>query len=247
MFSHKFNDAGLTYEVAISIFNGMICWINGPFKSSYGDKMIFIEGLGRALLHWEYVHSDKGYRHNDSNCEDEEINELCHKLLYKGLHESKQDCEEIRQMRARQEIIHSLFKDFNVLCTKFRCNGSLEERMEKHGICFFAVAVVVQFLLQEGNPWQPDYNVVYHNYPPPDPEFVKNFYHYRDSSEEEDEDDDSTTTTTTTSSDGKRDADDDHQEDQEEDIQTKNTNDQSAIDLATMLHHSTFFYSDNNQ
>lgn len=42
-YSHKFNSAGLAYEVAVFIFTNNIVWINGPFPAGLGDDTIFAE------------------------------------------------------------------------------------------------------------------------------------------------------------------------------------------------------------
>ena len=50
-FSHKFNKAGINYELGISIASGRLIWMNGPFKAGRNDLNIFIEeGLEQRLL-----------------------------------------------------------------------------------------------------------------------------------------------------------------------------------------------------
>jgi hypothetical protein len=62
MLSHKHNRAGVMYKIAVGVFNGKICWINGAYKASVGDKDVFaLEGLGDSLLEWEMVEYDLGY------------------------------------------------------------------------------------------------------------------------------------------------------------------------------------------
>jgi hypothetical protein len=41
LFSHKFNQAGVGYELAISVFHNSLVWMNGPFVGSKHDVTIF--------------------------------------------------------------------------------------------------------------------------------------------------------------------------------------------------------------
>lgn len=49
-YSHKFNSAGLSYEIGIEIFRDRVAWINGPFKAGKSDMSIFRENLMVKLL-----------------------------------------------------------------------------------------------------------------------------------------------------------------------------------------------------
>lgn len=40
-FSHKFNGAGLKYEIGVSIKSGDIVWYNGPFPAGMNDLQVF--------------------------------------------------------------------------------------------------------------------------------------------------------------------------------------------------------------
>ena len=59
-YSHKFNDSGLSYEVAASIKRGDICWLNGPFLAGTPDIKIFRKGLMTGLEEYEYCEADGG-------------------------------------------------------------------------------------------------------------------------------------------------------------------------------------------
>ena len=48
-FSHKYNHAGLSYELGISLTGGLV-WMNGPFRAGWNDKKIFVEGGLRDRL-----------------------------------------------------------------------------------------------------------------------------------------------------------------------------------------------------
>jgi hypothetical protein len=64
LYSHKFNQAGLGYELAISLFDNALVWINGPFLGSKHDVTIFREngGLKGKTPFGKRGIADKGYR-----------------------------------------------------------------------------------------------------------------------------------------------------------------------------------------
>lgn len=63
LYSHKFNQAGFDYELAISIFDDALVWINGPFLGSKHDITIFREdGLKETTPQGKKGIADKGYR-----------------------------------------------------------------------------------------------------------------------------------------------------------------------------------------
>ena len=45
-FSHKHGQAGLAYEIGISLFDSKVVWLNGPFRAGMNDKSIFTEDGG---------------------------------------------------------------------------------------------------------------------------------------------------------------------------------------------------------
>jgi hypothetical protein len=67
-YSHKFNGAGLRYEIGVCIQTGDIVWVNGPFKCGpWPDLSIFRINLKNLLLPREQVEADNGYR-GDPSC-----------------------------------------------------------------------------------------------------------------------------------------------------------------------------------
>jgi hypothetical protein len=46
LYSHKFKQAGVAYELAISVFFNSLVWMNGPFYGSKHDVTIFREDKG---------------------------------------------------------------------------------------------------------------------------------------------------------------------------------------------------------
>ena len=50
-YSHKFNKAGINYELGIAIATGKLVWMNGPYKAGNNDLKIFTRcGLKEKLL-----------------------------------------------------------------------------------------------------------------------------------------------------------------------------------------------------
>ena len=133
MYSYKLKRAALRYEIILSLTTGNIVWLNGPFKAgACNDKSIFNNGVAHKLrTAHELAVTDKGYGGPEVLSRDDIPHHLKHlHNLYK----------------ARQETVNKRFKNFTVLSQVFR-NGHYE-----HADCFFAVASIVQVLLQHGEP-----------------------------------------------------------------------------------------------
>jgi len=143
LYSHKFNQAGLTYEIALSVYEDRCVHINGPFYASVHDKKVFEDdrldengnpmGLKYKIPEGHLVIGDKGYRG-------------CKNLSCSNSH----DTPEVRKMkgraRARQEAFNKRIKTFQCLDTRFRHAG------KKHHLCFEAVVVICQYQLENGSP-----------------------------------------------------------------------------------------------
>lgn len=77
MYSHKFNRAGLRYELGVSIHSGLIVWVSEPFKCAvHNDLSIFKSQMAQRLNPGEKVVGDKGYNHVSfvTNVKDEDQN-----------------------------------------------------------------------------------------------------------------------------------------------------------------------------
>ena len=130
-FSHKFNAAGVSYEVAVCIKTGDIVWINGPFPAATADISIFRYKLRQLLSPHELVLADRGYQ-GDKRC----------LTPYKAL-----SCQHRRAMgalRGRHETVNRRFKTFAALSHTFRHSPQI------HHIFFRSAAVLVQLAHQEG-------------------------------------------------------------------------------------------------
>lgn len=129
IFSEKLNGPGLKYEVGVCIATGHIVWINGPYKAGKNDVTIFAEeGLLDALADDECVEVDAGYQGHQE-------------MRHPRISQSRRDRQQKSRVRARHENVNSYLKKFSVLDDVFRHNVNL---MERHKICFTAVAVITQ-------------------------------------------------------------------------------------------------------
>lgn len=63
LYSHKFNQAGVGYELALSLTGNALVWTNGPFVGSKHDVTIFREcGLKNITATGKKGIADLGYR-----------------------------------------------------------------------------------------------------------------------------------------------------------------------------------------
>eukprot|EP00536_Pseudo-nitzschia_multiseries_P019074 jgi/Psemu1/58787/gm1.58787_g len=124
MYSHKLNGPGIKYEVGVCLKTGWIVWINGPFVGSANDATIFKEGLSTLL------HDDEG-------------------LPDMGMTSKQRKMK--ANARAQHETVNGRLKIFNVLTTHFRhMKPNRQGMMQKHGMCFNAVAVITQLKFASG-------------------------------------------------------------------------------------------------
>ena len=141
-YTKKFNGPGVRYEVAICIHTGWIVWCHGPFPcGSNPDITIFRKGLKMALEDGERVEADTGY-----------IGEplyISSKFDFRNENHRRSKA----LVRARHECINRFFKQFEVLHQIFIHD------LEKHGMCFWAVAVITQLsiMFEEKKVWGVDY------------------------------------------------------------------------------------------
>lgn len=143
-YSHKFQSAGLDYEIAISIFEAKVVWINGPFRAGQNDKAVFKAGLLQKMR------DEKASRGPNGG----DVLGVADKG-YKGVakefisHSSSRDSPEVREFKSRALSRHENFNgrltNFAVLKQEFRHN------LEMHPICFEAVVVICQYHLDNGS------------------------------------------------------------------------------------------------
>lgn len=132
-YSHKLNGPGLRYEIALSIYDSELVWVNGPFPAgTYTDLKIFRRNLKDQLNEHECVVADEIYKD--------------YKCIRRGDLNNQDDGYTHSNIRARHENINEVIKNFNVLKSKFRHHQSL------HSFCFHAVLRISQLIIKHDNP-----------------------------------------------------------------------------------------------
>jgi len=133
--SHKFGSSGLNCEIAISIYKNKIVWTNGPFKAGkHTDIKVFRAGLKDMIPKGKLVIADLGYRGE-------------HVLIATPNSHDSAAVREFKSMAlARHETFNGKIKLFQCLSHRFR------HGMEKHKMCFEAVAVIGVYMIENGSP-----------------------------------------------------------------------------------------------
>ena len=138
--SHKFRSCGAKYIIVLSVFRSKCVFIEGPFRGGKPDLDMFKESglIKKMKKHGKICITDRGFRS-------------------KYVHERKQfaypdymDSKELNNFksraRLRQETFNRRLKHFEALSSTFK-NGFV-----KHGIALRAVAVIVQYQMDNGSP-----------------------------------------------------------------------------------------------
>lgn len=133
-YSHKHNQAALTYELGVSVYENKLVWIKGPKPASKHDITVFREGLMHKIPSGKRAIGDNGYRGEPNTISTPR----------------SRDPKELRRFksraRARHESFNGRIKNFKCLAERFR------HGVHKHQICFEAVCVIVQYQLENGSP-----------------------------------------------------------------------------------------------
>eukprot|EP00536_Pseudo-nitzschia_multiseries_P001354 jgi/Psemu1/3171/gm1.3171_g len=138
MYSNKFNGPGVKYEVGVCLKTGWIVWINRPFVGSKNDGTIFKEGLSNLLHDNKAVEVYRGYRGDD-------------KMKPPDMGFTRKERKMKSNAWALHETVNGRLKIFNVLTLHFRhMKPDTQGMMQKHKICFKAVAVITQLKFASG-------------------------------------------------------------------------------------------------
>eukprot|EP00804_Cyclotella_cryptica_P007920 CCRYP_019665-RA/>CCRYP_019665-RA protein AED:0.08 eAED:0.08 QI:0/-1/0/1/-1/0/1/0/146 len=132
--SHKFKSNGLKYEVGVCIQSGNIVWVNGPFRRGESDTTIARQAVINALDDGEMFEADGGYGGEDFYI----------KIPKDATTDEQRRIKTIT--RSRHETANSRLKVFAILRDKFH------HGLEKHSMCFRAVAVIPQLSIEHGHP-----------------------------------------------------------------------------------------------
>ena len=125
--SHKFNSAGLRYEVGISIYSGHIIWVNGSVPcGEWDDLSLARSSIIGYLDEHEMIMADSGYRD-------------------RGFFLNQNDSDLHFLVMARHETINSRIKPYKALDSRFRHD------LNKHDHCFRAVVNLIQIGILTGD------------------------------------------------------------------------------------------------
>ena len=144
LYSHKFNSAGLRYEIAVGIYNGYIVWVNGPFPAGeWPDSRIVQHAFIGYLCSDEIFLADRGYRGVPY-------------AITPGGHPPQLE-RLISKLRARHETVNRKMKEY-------RCLGDLcRHTPEQHGTLFYAVANLVQLRIETSDAnWHVDIDIPFY-------------------------------------------------------------------------------------
>lgn len=123
-FSHKFNTAGVRYEIGISIVEAEIVWASGGLPCGEWSDLKIALDLYVDFTENEITLADKGYR--QKKYFKQPSNRMEKKIL------------------ARHETVNGRLKEFAILSHRFR------NALHKHPLVFHAIVNVVQASIMNG-------------------------------------------------------------------------------------------------
>jgi hypothetical protein len=134
-FSHKYGKAGINYELAISLTESRLIWMNGPFKAGTNDVTIFKNnGLKQKLREaGKRGIGDGGYNGHAAQ------------LSTPNSHDSKGVKTFKGRALKRHERFNGYTKAFDCLSGRFR------HSVDRFATCFEAVCVICQYQIENGN------------------------------------------------------------------------------------------------
>lgn len=135
-FSHKYKGPGLSYELALHVFEPCLVWVRKNPKTKDNDRKNFVAAIRNKIPNGKLTITDRAYRGRGGDP----------KVSAPNLH----DAEELKTFKAwagmRQEHFHSRVKAFNCLTDNFRHNEL------RHQHCFEAVCVICQYDIELVSP-----------------------------------------------------------------------------------------------
>lgn len=135
-YSHKYGKAGLCYELGISLWEGRLVWLNGPFPAGFSDRKIFKEfGLKEKLkTTGKKGIADGGYTGHP--------NQL-------STPNNRHDDKNVKTFKSRalkrHEKFNGMTKEFDCLSDRFR------HSKDRFRDCFEAICVICQYQLENGH------------------------------------------------------------------------------------------------
>jgi hypothetical protein len=135
-YSHKFNKAGVNYELGILLWESRLVWMKGPTRAGSNDITNFVSGgLRDALLQMgKKAIGDGGYSGHQKA------------ISTPNRHDQRNVAKFKSRALKRHEKFNGMIKAFDSLSGRFRHSVS------RFATCFEAVCVVCQYQLEHGRP-----------------------------------------------------------------------------------------------
>jgi DDE superfamily endonuclease len=133
-YSHKFHQAALDYELAVSVTESRLLWMNGPFPASVHDVTVFRRDLKARVPRGGKLIGDKGYIGERNIISTPRSRNPQHLRNFKS------------RARARHERFNGMVKTFDCISGQFR------HGIRCHKIVFEAVCVVCQYQIELVSP-----------------------------------------------------------------------------------------------
>ena len=135
-YSHKYNKAGVNYELGIAITTSRLVWMNGPFPAGKSDnKILRQKGLKEKLKSiLKKAMGDKGYNGHPAECSTFNAH----------------DTRNVKKFKSRALKHH---ENFNNMTKRFDClAGRFRHGVDKFATCFESVCVICQYQLEDDQP-----------------------------------------------------------------------------------------------
>ena len=138
-YSHKFNGAGVTYELGIAIRSDRLVWVKGPFPASRHDITTFRNpedpenSLKAKIPEGKRAIGDSGYQGEPT------------KLSVTRTGDSREVKKFKSRVKSRHETFNARLKAFSILNQAFR------HGFEEHKRVFETVCLCVQYDIETGN------------------------------------------------------------------------------------------------
>ena len=139
--SYKFNQAGLSYEIGLSIYDSHVVWISGPYRASTHDLTIYQQpqGLKSKIPPGKRVIADRGYAGEDTAGS-------FTTLAIRNEFDSAQVRAFKRRVRGRHESFNARLKNYKILSERFR------HGVDRHASVFHAVCVCCIYDMEDDHP-----------------------------------------------------------------------------------------------
>ena len=135
-YSHKFNKAGLNYELGILLWESRLVWMKGPTRAGSNDVANFVNGglQEKLLLMNKKAIGDSGYNGHQSTISTP----------------NGSDPRNVAKFKSRALKRH---EKFNGRAKSFDClQGRFRHSVARFATCFEAVCVICQYQMENGKP-----------------------------------------------------------------------------------------------